>query len=1441
MKENILNELNNEESDDKYLVKSRDASVVSTESFNKNEKNKKRLEYIKSDPYNTNIISRLFFIPGLHIIRYIREGLPTPPTLGDLKKENMSINYSKRLINQWNHTKSKQLLKIILKANLCPLIIILIGGFIQETLTIIRVELAKTLITSYTKNKKEITTGYLFLSLHFFLIFFVRKLNEYQINTGYKMGYQLDCLIYSKLMHSKNFKKFISKNKTVITTADIINYIEIDSYKLINSILTIPNFVILPYSLVVYFYMIFDFFGRSFMYGLVIFVIFMLTNFIFLSKFRHNQSLEQRNKDATMKITLKTLNDIENIKLNSEEIDYIKQIYENKNREMACFSSKCLVNNINSAILWFVPIAMILLTIYVFQNTADQNINVENIYTLLNILIQINGPIRNIPGTLRTIYETWVSIRRIANFLKIKEKNEAINYYEKNNIDLINKKIMIKIENGFFTWGKQKNENSNKDTNQITDKTNIDLNKSGNEISKDSFEEEKKVNLLKDSTLMPLEEQLYFSDNRKTSKILDNTMISKVSDDKNDKTILYDFVEIERPLEDPETSSTEIVLKNINLSIKKGELVLIYGKSGSGKSSLLEAILNEMEVFITQENRYKIITSVNGTISYSSQIPFICNSTIRQNITFDLTDKNKMNHSRYLKVIDICSLREDISELNGGDLTEIGDKGINISSGQKRRIAIARCLYAKKDIYLLDQPTYNLDKNVGMKILIDGVFHFLKNKTRIVVTNKEEFAQYANKIIVLKNGEIIFNGNYYDLTLDRKVKNEGYNFIFKGNANIENINPNLELSTSSVISRSDTLSSKSNEEIKSNINSGENAIFKIKEITYKTTNDERGSKYRYKQSMFRAPIPFLEGHKLVVMACIIIFEWQLTINCSDLWMVFWNRKQGKGLLKNWRYLVVYASFGLVGAFCVYLRNRLTTKSTNNFVKNLNFHMSYHLVKAPLNTFYNQTPTSQIINRLSFDLNNVEDNFFKCWVNILSIGTSLFIRMIIYIYFFWGSSFILVSITILLILLSLFYIKSARELCRIECSIRSPLINFLGETTSGKSTIKAFDVVGDFLDEFYKQLDRLYKCRLWINLSYQWFGLILGLFSFSLDLFFVMETLYGDLGQQFGIRPEVYGLLLNYLFTFREELKDFQSSISDTQSVSVSFERANEYNNIFSENYKGDKSVFDDEEEMNNNIDNEQVFKEGNIRFENYSFKYKLNEKLVLNDINFTINSGEKIGIIGRTGGGKSTFIYAITRIVEPFSGKIIIDGIDISKLPLQTLRKNINILCQNNAISEGTLLSNLDPLNKYSKEEILNALEKLDFCFNKDQSQNYGLNEHIEEGGANLTLAEKSLIAIIRLLLKKNSSVIILDDLSSCLDTKTQKLVYEAIYSTFPRSTVIILTHEIKDFMKIDKVMSIQGGEIVEFDTLEKLEKDKASFYYSFQGNKFSEEKEKEN
>ena len=499
-------------------------------------------------------------------------------------------------------------------------------------------------------------------------------------------------------------------------------------------------------------------------------------------------------------------------------------------------------------------------------------------------------------------------------------------------------------------------------------------------------------------------------------------------------------------------------------------------------------------------------------------------------------------------------------------------------------------------------------------------------------------------------------------------------------------------------------------------------------------------------------------------------------------------------------------------------------------------MVYHLVKAPVNTFFSEIPKGQMLNRLSYDLNNIEDNFYKCWVSLISIGTSLVIRMIICIYFMWGSVFLLLIITILLILLSRFYIRSVNELNRIECYIRTPLINFLNESIIGKSTIKAFNLVDEFVEEFYKKLDKLFKCRIWINISFQWFGFILSIFTFSLDVFLILEAIFGNLKKYYNVRPEVYGLLLNYLFSFKEEMKNFQLSISELQGVMISFERANEYNYISSEKYSTNHKKSENKDEIENKVGQKIKFTNGKIQFDNYSLKYKPDGKLVLNNINLTINSGEKIGVMGKTGCGKTTLIYAITRMIESSTGKILINDIDISTIPLQILRKNIGVLSQKNWISEGTFLSNLDPLEKCSESEIKEALLKLNYWYNKDELDNYGLNDHIEENGANLTLAQKSLIGVTMLLLKKDCSIIIMDDLGSCLDEKTQEIVYKAIYSTFPESTKIILTHEIKSYMEIDKIMIINKGLVEEYDTIENLSNNQNSLYNLLQKN-YNEEK----
>ena len=1416
----------------------------------------KRNQYLKADPYyDSNIFSRLFYVFGYYIIKYIREDIPSPSNIGSLKNDNKSKNYSKSLINKWNHSTTKNLLKIILRVNLKSLLLILIGSFIQASLTVYTVDLFKSLIKEYTSQneKAEVKTAYIYFAVQFFLLFFDRKLNEYETNIGYKIGYQLDCLIYNKLMYSKSFKHFITKNKQIITTADIINYMQIDTYKLTASIILIPSFVTLPYTLILYFYMLWSFFNTPFLYGCLVFIIFMLMNFFFLSKYRYCQTMEQIYKDETIKKIIQMINNIENVKLEADEIQYIKNIYEKKNKEMGFYSDKRFINNVNSSLLWFAPIAMTIMTVYMYQyNYKETEIEVENIYTFLNIFIKINGPIRNIPTTLQSLYETYVSINRIKNFLQCSEEIEGISYYEKNNIDLKNKRIMVKIDKGYFSWGKEKQKNNddietnNNNNNNKNNKNNgVDSNINENKGNKGNKGNDKKSDI---------EKKIYAEFNNENTEILipENEEDEDKGDDKekiintNENNNNDDFFE-ELNFDDNNAqngdNNFEVVLKNINITINKGDLVVIYGKSGSGKTSLLEALLNQMIFVINKDNKYNVITTINGNTSYVCQIPFVYNSTVRQNIAFDLSEEVKINYKRYFNVIDICSLREDLAELEGGDLTEIGENGINLSSGQIRRIAIARCLYAKKDIYLFDQPTFSVGKKAGWKILYDGIFKFLKHKTRIVVTDKEEYAQYADKIIFLKNGEILFNGSYYDLSLSNiNFKEEGFNFNFSKNTeetNNEN-NGDNNAGDNLMISSSDVINQRTNSEssikLDNELITSSNALIchdlikkevTQKALTYKTTKEEKSSTYRYKFSTFSAPIPYLEGLKLVIMTCFLIFEWQLTINGSDLWMVFWNNNQGHGLKKNWRYLVVYASFGLLGALCVYLRNRYTCKSTNNFVKNLNFHMMYHLVKAPMNTFFSETPKGQMLNRLSYDLNNIEDNFYRSWQNLISIGTSLVIRMIICIYFMWSSVFLLLIITTLLILLSRYYISSVNELNRIECYIRTPLLNFLNETTIGKSTIKAFDLVDDFVEDFYKKLDKLYKCRIWINISFQWFGLILSIFTFSLDIFLILEAIYGNLKEYYDVRPEVYGLLLNYLFSFKEEMKNFQYSVSELQGVMISFERANEYNNISSENYTPKNILINDINE--NNVNFNLNLKKGKIEFSDYSVKYKPDRKLVLKDINLIINPGEKIGVMGKTGCGKTTLIYSITRLIEPFSGKILIDDIDIRTIPLQILRKNIGVLSQNNWISEGTLLSNLDPLGKCTEDEIKEALHKLDYWYNKEEKLNYGLYDHIEENGTNLTLAQKSLIGVTKLLLKKNCCIIIIDDLG--LDDKTQEIVYKAIYTTFPDSTKIILTHEIKNYMAIDKVMVINKRTVAEFDTIDTLSNNTDSLFNSLQNN----------
>ena len=1322
--------------------------------------------FLNKDPFSSsNFISRLFLHWAYKIIKMGNLIKLKSEYLGKLLGNYTSKNYLKNLKKIWEEKNYKNLktfalLKTGFRANIKSIIIILIITFIKSLINIFQIIIFREYMKKFNIENNEknfyskfnhIQIGIFYLFLRLIEIFFTRKSNELQNFLGFKSGVEFSCLIYEKIL-----KISPSQIKNKINSGEIINFIQIDALKLTNLMLESSELLTLPFLIISYSFMLFKFFGISFIFGLLTLILFLLINFLFQKKFKSIQKKQMKLKDKRMKIITETFNNIKTLKLNSWEDEFLSKINEARENEIKNLQKRFRISNINIAIGFFAPVATSVISIGFYQ-CFNSYLNIEDIFTSLGIFNKIRRPLRALPGIINNFYETSVSMERIEKYLNEIDVNE--NFVKKNNSDLKVNDLSIKIENGFFTWGnaiKNDDDNLKKHKKKKNKKKNNNYNNNNKNI------------------LIELSEKTE-NENKTNSNIKYNPLTTS-----NDIEIINKINEIE-PISTPNFQN---VLSDINLSIKKGEFICIIGEVGSGKSSLLQSILNSM---LPTSPESKIF--INGSISYVSQIPWIQNATIKENIIF----YQEFDSERYNKIIEICELKPDLEILSGGDLTEIGEKGINLSGGQKARIAIARALYSKKDIFLFDDPISALDANVGMKIIKNCIIKFLNGKTRILVTHALQFVSFCDRIFYMKNGKIVWNGKYDE------IKKESFFKDFYEKMKEKN-NNNLKRKTSHEM-RNEFLEENEENQIKNELNNGK--ILRI-------TKDEIKEEGKIKLSIFKKYFQSINGLVLVISMITFLLLMDGFKAASDIWLGFWSKQKTS---KNTFYFAIYSILGLSGCVFNYFKTNVAYKSSIKGSKIIHKQMVENLIHAPICTFHETTPKGQILNRFSKDINSLDIRTIRTF-NLLLTAIMNFITSIIICSFYQPYCILFLPfLSFFGYKITNFYVNCSRELHRLEGIARSPALNLLNETLPGTTTIRAFDYQQKYLNLFHEKIDEHLKMKIILSGTKQWYDLNLDFLSFSFIMFLVIFTIvFKD-----NFTAQAIGILLNYCINIQQSLIHGLNTLSNFENSMIDLERCLQYTNIQSEAPK--KTQIDNDEKLKNWPN------EGKIQFVNFSVKYRPETEIVLKNINFSINSKEKIGICGRTGSGKSTITLCLFRIIEAFSGKILIDDVDISKIGLDKLRKNLTIIPQDPCLIEGTLKFNIDPLNLNSVENIINIMKKIGFYYIIENNP-FGINQIIQENGNNFSVGEKQLICIVRAILRK-SKIIIMDEATANIDYKTEEIIQKAFNEILFDSTFITIAHRIKTIINYDKIIVLENGEIVEFDSPKKLLENKNGLFYN--------------
>ncbi|XP_058980636.1 multidrug resistance-associated protein 1 isoform X14 [Musca domestica] len=874
----------------------------------------------------------------------------------------------------------------------------------------------------------------------------------------------------------------------------------------------------------------------------------------------------------------------------------------------------------------------------------------------------------------------------------------------------------------------------------------------------------------------------------------------------------------------------EITLKNINMHVKKNTLCAIVGTVGSGKSSVVQAYLGEME---------KISGTVNtvGSIAYVPQQAWIQNSTLRDNILFG----KPYDRKRYNRVIDACALRPDIEMLSAGDQTEIGEKGINLSGGQKQRISMARAVYSDADLYFLDDPLSAVDSHVGKHIFeqVIGPKGLLAKKTRVLVTHGITFLPQTDNIYVMKLGEISENGTYQEL-LNKKGDFSDFlmQHLQEGGEEAEDldvIKQQLEgtlqsdelknqfrkvITLAKQESLSDSVSVRSFESGTSSLRRRKrmDSQTSVTTVASKKDMEEQGKLIETEKSQtggveFAVYKHYIKsvGIFLSMATLILNFVFQAFQIGSNLWLTKWSNDKNVANDTGLRdmYLGVYGAFGFGQVITSFFSTLAIGLGGVYCSKVLHAVMLDYVFRWPMELF-DTTPLGRIVNRFSKDMDTV-DNILPlnlrvvitqaysvlATIVVISMSTPIFLAVIIPIAFLYYFA-------------QRFYVATSRQLMRLESVSRSPIYSHFGETVTGVSTIRAYAVQDRFIDESDNKVDKNQICKYPSLIANRWLAIRLEMVG---NLIILFASLFAVLGGQ--TNPGLVGLSVSYALQVTQTLNWLVRMSSDIETNIVAVERIKEYGET--------------KQEAPWEIENSKVPRDwpeqGQVCFEDFKVRYREGLDLVLRGISFKIAGGEKVGIVGRTGAGKSSLTLALFRIIESAGGRILIDGIDISTLGLHTLRSRLTIIPQDPVLFSGSLRINLDPFEVKSDEEIWKALE-LSHLKTFVKSLPSGLNHEITEGGENLSVGQRQLVCLARALLRK-TKVLILDEATAAVDLETDDLIQKTIRSEFADCTILTIAHRLNTILDSDKVIVLDKGEISEFDSPNNLLNNPQSAFYS--------------
>ncbi|XP_078610229.1 multidrug resistance-associated protein 1-like isoform X14 [Branchiostoma floridae x Branchiostoma japonicum] len=1237
---------------------------------------------------------------------------------------------------------------------------------IQDILLFVSPQLLKLLI-AFTKDKDIYSwKGYLYAVL-LLLVAIIQSLVLHQYFHGcFVMGMRLRTVIISAV-----YKKSLvvtNEARKSSTVGEIVNLMSVDAQRFMDLSTYLHMIWSAPFQIAVSLYFLWQTLGPSILAGLGVMILLIPINIVMANKTKQLQVKQMIQKDARIKLMNEVLNGIKVLKLYAWELSFKEKIEKIRSKELQILRNTAFLNA-GASFTWVcAPFLVSLTTFAVYVLVDERNIlDAEKAFVALSLFNILRFPLNMLPNLITSMVQARVSLQRLENFLGHDE-------LDPNNVDRhVARGPPIAIEDGTFSWGKT---------------------------------------------------------------------------------------------EDP-------ILKDISFAVPDGSLVAVVGQVGAGKSSLLSALLGEME----KQHGY---VAVRGSTAFVPQQAWIQNATLRDNILFG----KRLNNCQYKEVLEACALGPDLEMLPGGDMTEIGEKGINLSGGQKQRVSLARAVYSDSNIYYLDDPLSAVDAHVGKHIFdnVIGPNGILKGKTRLLVTHGISFLPQCDQIMVLVDGKIWLLGTYTELM----EQNEAFADFIHNYGNFEDEEENEEGDPTVMSLREEDIGVLVDDDPSLPAQNAEedNPITQARRLLarqmsrdsrVRTTSmrsdmslSEKGSQRSLHRSHegspdgltgkldgIAKPIPLKrvlsheqkcqlpqkkeEGDKLIqkevaetgrvkasvfveylrsvgitlsVIICLLYCAQNAASIYSNIWLSEWSNDQPingtQDIAKRDLRLGVYGALGVAQGVAVVLT--AFAVAVGGFIGAMHMHriLVANVLRLPM-MFFDSTPVGRILNRFSQDINTVDSVVPARMSSIVHCLTKILSAIIVIVMSTPIFATVILPLGLLYFFVQRFYVATSRQLKRIESISRSPIYSHFGETVQGTSTIRAYDRGGQFFFQNQAKVDENQVAYYPMIVSNRWLALRLEFVGNCIVLF---AALFAVIGRE-TLSPGIVGLSITYALQITQTLNWMVRMTSELETNIVAVERIKEY----AETPTEAEWVVDDNRPPDN------WPSEGKVNFNSYQTRYREGLDLVIKGIDVTIKGGEKIGIVGRTGAGKSSLTLAIFRIIEAAGGDIEIDGVNISKIGLHDLRGRITIIPQDPVLFSGTLRMNLDPFDSCSDQDIWVALE---LSHLKDFVMGLGaqLEHEVSEGGENLSVGQRQLVCLARALLRK-SKILVLDEATAAVDLETDDLIQSTIRTQFADCTVLTIAHRLNTIMDSTRVLVLDAGRIAEFDSPQDLIASRGIFY----------------